>query len=145
RGDADVPVAESSRIILNRGLGSGFENFHGAAFVVEVAQERSRNTTRFKCRVLADLIQVRQVRLNAEYFTVVQRGLHLSRGLVAICAVHDHLREHGIVERSDLSSGIDPGLNADTAWPNYASQETCTWPEVLRWIFRVNTDLHRVS
>ncbi len=63
-----------------------------------------------KARVGDDLTQIIQIGRDAMQATVSQRAVQLVDGLIAILAMHDELREHGIVVRRYLGAGGDPAV-----------------------------------
>ena len=113
RRNADGPVSNPARVILNRRLGAGREHVDAAGRIVERAEERRRDGARLEHVGTRDRAEVVEVRLDARDPRRVERlRQRCDRGVPRV-APHDDLREQGVVERRHFDAALDPRLGPD--------------------------------
>src|SRR5437660_3405936 len=136
-----MPIPQTPGIILNRRLGPRFHNIDGAPRISEALQKRSRGPSDSKVFALANLLQIRKVGLDPENLSFSERCTKLLDRFAPICSTHDHLRQHRIVKRCDLSSAVHPRLNACSLRPANMHQPPRTRLKVPSGILRINPHL----
>ena len=92
-----MPVTQTAGKILDGGLRARLEDVDGSSLVGEVAEKRCRDAALLEGRVGRDLSKVKQVGFDSIKLAFAERGPELPDCLASIRAVHNHLRQHGIV------------------------------------------------
>ena len=138
--DADVPVADAAGVILQRGLGSAFEEFDGVACEGEGAEEGGGDFSGDEFGRGDDLAEVAEVGFGAVDGCGVERGGELGESFGAVFAVDDDLRDHRVVEGGDGGAGFDPGFYARDFWRREGDERELAGCglEVVGGVFRVD-------
>ena len=106
------PVPQTSRVVLDAGLGAGAQNLHGIGPVAQLLQTAGPGFSGSKRRKAEDLLQVLAVGFDA-----VQAGLRQSLRqagdrLIAAGAPDDSFRQQRVEKRRHLTPGLHPAIDA---------------------------------
>ncbi len=108
---ADIPIADASRIILNRRLRARCHHVDRCRPEVEMGERRRAHRTIKEGPGARELAQVIEIGLDAIDGALIERRGELRHGFRAGCALDDDLGEHRIVEGRDLGSRRDPAID----------------------------------
>ena len=142
---ADIPVADAAGIILQARLRARREHIDAGILVIVSGERRGEELALEKCLRMRKRTKVIEIGLDAVDAGGLQRRRELRRCFVAGVPLHDHLGEHRIVERRDLSAGRNPAIDADALRKRNLGEKTGGRLEVAARIFRVEADLHRMA
>ena len=92
-------------------------------------------------------MHVFQVGLDAIELTVVECLHQPLTGRLAIGLMHNHLGEHGIIERRHLCARLNPGIDSQAilVGPGHVGEQTGAGLEILVGVFRIDPGLDGVA
>ena len=144
---ADFPIADATGVVLDGGQGAATEHIHGGRLVIEFVEGSSKQSALGKARVVQYLAHVFQVGLDAIELAVVECLHQPLAGRFAIGLMHNHLGEHGIIERRHLRTRLDPGVDSQAILfgPGHVGEQACAGLEILVGVFRIDPGLDGVA
>src|SRR5204862_3596999 len=138
-----MPVSEPSRIILHCRLHARLDDLDGVRPVDDPAQQTRRESTPGEFRVVDDTAQVVEIGLNAIESCPLKFFAKALNGVVTRIRAYDDFRKHGIVERRDLRSILDPRLATRAARQADLGENARAWAKAMCCIFRIDANLNR--
>src|SRR4029077_15096879 len=103
-----MPVTKYSGIILDRGLHARFNHLDGFWRIIDAAKKTGRITSCAEFEILGNGPNVVEVCLDSVESSKGQRLLKSFYRTVASRPANDDFRQHGVIERRDLGSALDP-------------------------------------
>ncbi len=143
RRHANVPVADATRPVLDRGLHAGFEHVQRPRAVVERVQVARGLPPFGEHGVGDDLTQIVQIGLDTGDARRRQRVAQLRQRRPAGLAGDDELGQHRVVVRTDLGAGRHRAFDANAVGECDLGQQTGRGLEVLVRVLGVEAHLDR--
>ncbi|CCJ92701.1 hypothetical protein BN131_374 [Cronobacter malonaticus 681] len=139
---ADIPVAQTPRIILHAAPGARLQHFDGVRVVAHLIQQARPHGGVFKRLQTNNLAQI--IKIGGD--TVQTRGVKcltkFRKRLRAVVAVNDDFGDHRIVKRADLRAGADPAIDAHAVREVHVGKLPRRRLEVFQRIFSIETHFY---
>ena len=107
----DIPITDTTWIILHRGIGTGDNHLHRRGQEGDAVERLSGHITGQEAIPTADLTQIIQVGGDTAKTGLIQRLLQSFDGLDAILSIHDQLGQHGIIVGGNLGALLYPAIH----------------------------------
>ncbi len=139
---ADVPMAQTSRPILNRGLGAGLHHFDGTGAERHGCEPARGERCGAKLGLLKQGAQIVPVGFDAVDDRVGQRCVELRDRCLARRRMRDQFGQHGVVVGRHFATGLDPGIHAQSRGQAHLRQQAARGPKRARRVFGVQARLN---
>ena len=135
---ADIPVTETTRIVLHAGVSARLQHFDDAGLEGKTVEQTRPHFTLGEAFFGHHLAQVVEVAGDAVQAGFAQGFLQLADGLSARVGMNDQLGDHRVVEGRDFAAGADPAVDAHVVREVHIGEHARAGLEVLQRVFGVD-------
>ncbi|CCK07078.1 hypothetical protein BN128_959 [Cronobacter sakazakii 696] len=143
RRHADIPVAQTARIILYAAPGAWLQHFDGVRVVAHFIQQARPHGGVFKRLQTDNLAQIIEISGDAVQARGVERLAQFRQRLRAVIAVNDDFGDHRIVKRADFRTGADPAIDPHAVREMHVGKLPRRRLKVFQRIFGIETHFNR--